>query len=150
MSGSINKAILIGNLGGDPEQRAMQDGRPVVNFNVATSETWKDKATQEKRERTQWHRVVIFSERLCKVAIDYLKKGSKVYIEGQIQTRKWKDKDGIERYSTEIVLQGFSANLTLLGGRQGQAYPEDYNREPAQGDTAAQPAPDQLDDEVPF
>ena len=119
MAGSVNKVILIGNLGKDPEVRRMQDGRPVVNLSVATSDTWRDKATGERKERTEWHRVVIFSEGLAKIAEQYLKKGSKVYLEGQLQTRKWTDKDNIERYSTEVVLQGFNSTLTMLDGRGG-------------------------------
>jgi len=119
MAGSVNKVILVGNLGADPEVRRMQDGRPVVNLRVATSDTWRDKNTGERREKTEWHRVVIFSEGLAKVAEQYLKKGSKVYIEGALQTRKWQDKDGQDRYSTEVVLQGFNATLTMLDGRGG-------------------------------
>src|ERR1700756_1476919 len=119
MAGSVNKVILIGNLGKDPEVRRMQDGRPVVNLRVATSDTWRDKATGERRERTEWHRVVIFSEGLAKVAEQYLKKGSKVYIEGALQTRKWTDQSGVEKYSTEVVLQGFNSNLTMLDGARG-------------------------------
>jgi len=119
MAGSINKVILVGNLGADPEVRRTQDGRPIVNLRVATSESWRDKATGERKEKTEWHRVVIFSEGLCRVAEQYLKKGSKVYLEGQLQTRKWTDKDNIERYSTEVVLQGFNSNLTMLDGRSG-------------------------------
>jgi single-strand DNA-binding protein len=118
MAGSINKVILIGNLGADPEIRSMQDGRPVCNLRVATSETWKDKSTGERRERTEWHRVVIFNEGLCRIAEQYLKKGSKVYLEGQLQTRKW-EKDGQDHYSTEVVLQGFNSTLTMLDSREG-------------------------------
>src|SRR5579884_515338 len=114
MAGSVNKVILIGNLGADPEVRRLQDGRPVVNLRLATSENWRDKATGERRERTEWHRVVIFNENLCRVAEQYLKKGSKVYIEGALQTRKWQDQSGQERYSTEVVLQNFRGDLTLL------------------------------------
>ncbi|MBI1394000.1 MAG: single-stranded DNA-binding protein [Alphaproteobacteria bacterium] len=121
MAGSVNKVILIGNLGRDPEVRQTQDGRPIVNLAVATSEQWKDKNTGERRERTEWHRVVIFSEGLARVAEQYLRKGSKVYIEGQLQTRKWQDKDGVEKYSTEIVLQGFNSTLTMLDGRRDSA-----------------------------
>src|SRR5580765_449773 len=121
MAGSVNKVILIGNLGADPEVRRTQDGRPIVNLRVATSDTWRDKTTGERREKTEWHRVVIFSEGLAKVAEQYLKKGSKVYIEGALQTRKWTDKDGVEKYSTEIVLQGFNSNLTMLDGARGGA-----------------------------
>ena len=119
MAGSVNKVILVGNLGADPEVRHTQDGRPIVHFNVATSERWKDRATGEMRERTEWHRVVIFSEGLCRVAEQYLRKGSKVYLEGQLQTRKWTGQDGVERYTTEVVLQGFSATLVMLDSRQG-------------------------------
>jgi len=119
MAGSVNKVILVGNLGADPEIRRTQDGRPVGNLRIATSENWRDKATGERRERTEWHRVVIFSEGLCKVAEQYLKKGSKVYIEGQLQTRKWQDQSGQDRYSTEVVIQGFNGSLTMLDGRSG-------------------------------
>src|ERR1700730_19269841 len=119
MAGSVNKVILIGNRGADPEVRRTQDGKPIVNLRVATSDTWRDKATGERRERTEWHRVVIFSEGLAKIAEQYLKKGSKVYLEGQLQTRKLTDKDNIERYSTEVVLQGFNSALTMLDGRSG-------------------------------
>src|SRR5215467_11365771 len=113
MAGSVNKVILIGNLGKDPEVRRMQDGRPVVNLSVATSDTWRDKATGERRERTEWHRVVIFNENLCRIAEQYLKKGSKVYLEGSLQTRKWQDQSGQDKYTTEVVLQ-FNAQLTML------------------------------------
>jgi single-strand DNA-binding protein len=119
MAGSVNKVILVGNLGKDPEIRRTQDGRPIANLSVATSESWRDKATGERKEKTEWHRVVIFNEGLCKVAEQYLKKGAKVYIEGQLQTRKWTDQSGVEKYSTEVVLQGFNSNLTMLDGRSG-------------------------------
>jgi single-strand DNA-binding protein len=121
MAGSVNKVILVGNLGKDPEIRRTQDGRPIANLSVATSEQWRDKATGERKEKTEWHRVVIFSEGLAKVAEQYLKKGAKVYIEGQLQTRKWTDQAGVEKYSTEVVLQGFNSNLTMLEGRSGGA-----------------------------
>ena len=114
MAGSVNKVILVGNLGADPEIRRTQDGRPVANLRLATSESWKDKTTGERREKTEWHRVVIFNENLCRIAEQYLKKGSKVFIEGQLQTRKWQDQSGQDRYSTEVVLQGFRGELTLL------------------------------------
>ncbi len=114
MAGSVNKVILIGNLGADPEIRRTQDGRPVANLRLATSESWRDKATGERKEKTEWHRVVIFNENLCRIAEQYLKKGSKVFIEGQLQTRKWQDQSGQDRYSTEVVLQGFRGELTLL------------------------------------
>ena len=119
MAGSVNKVILVGNLGKDPEIRRTQDGRPIANLRIATSESWRDKNSGEKREKTEWHSVVIFQEGLCKVAEQYLKKGSKVYIEGQLQTRKWQDQSGQERYSTEVVLQGFGGTLTMLDGPGG-------------------------------
>src|SRR5437868_7730277 len=114
MAGSVNKVILIGNLGKDPEIRRTQDGRPVANLSVATSETWRDKATGERRERTEWHRVVIFNEGLCRIAEQYLKKGSKVYLEGQLQTRKWQDQSGQDNYSTDVMLQNFKSQPTML------------------------------------
>ena len=119
MAGSVNKVILVGNLGKDPEIRRTQDGRPIANLSVATSETWRDKNTGERKEKTEWHRVVIFSEPLCKIVEQYLKKGAKVYIEGALQTRKWTDQSGVEKYSTEVVLQGFNSTLTMLDGRSG-------------------------------
>lgn len=121
MAGSVNKVILVGNLGRDPEVRHTQDGRPIVNLSIATSESWRDKATGERKEKTEWHRVVIFNEALAKVAEQYLKKGSTVYIEGQLQTRKYTDQAGVEKYSTEVVLQNFRGELTMLGGRPGGA-----------------------------
>src|SRR5690554_1104432 len=117
MAGSVNKVILVGNLGADPEVRNLPSGGKVVNLSIATSENWKDKNTGERREKTEWHRVVIFSEGLTRVAESYLRKGSKVYIEGQLQTRKWQDQSGQDKYSTEVVLQGFNSNLTLLDSR---------------------------------
>lgn len=126
MAGSINKVILVGNLGADPEVRRMQDNRPVVNLRIATSESWKDKSTGERREKTEWHRVVIFNEGLCRVAEQYLKKGAKVYIEGSLQTRKWQDNQGQDRYSTEVVLQGFNGNLTMLDSRQAGGQQASY------------------------
>lgn len=119
MAGSVNKVILVGNLGADPDIRRTQDGRPIANLSIATSDTWRDKNTGERKEKTEWHRVVIFNEGLCKVAEQYLKKGAKVYIEGALQTRKWQDKDGKDKYSTEVVLQGFNSTLTMLDGRSG-------------------------------
>jgi single-strand DNA-binding protein len=117
MAGSVNKVILVGNLGRDPEVRSTQDGRKIVNLNLATSENWKDRGTGERRERTEWHKVVIFNENLGRIAEQYLKKGSTVYLEGQLQTRKWTDQQGQERYTTEVVLTQFKGELTLLGGR---------------------------------
>ena len=148
MAASVNKAIIVGNLGADPEIRQTQDGRKIANFSVATSESWKDKNTGERKERTQWHRIVIFSEGLAKVAEQYLRKGSKVYIEGQIQTRKWQDQSGQDRYTTEIVLNGFNASLQMLdrkGDRPpGADSPDDY------GSQAPTERPYDFDDEVPF
>ena len=119
MAGSVNKVILVGNLGKDPEIRRTQDGRPIANLRVATTESWRDKTSGEKREKTEWHSVVIFNEGLCRVAEQYLKKGAKIYIEGALQTRKWQGQDGQDRYSTEVVLQGFNSVLTMLDGRSG-------------------------------
>ena len=117
MAGSVNKVILIGNLGADPEVRSFQNGGKVCNLRIATSETWKDKNTGERREKTEWHTVAIFQEGLVRIAEQYLKKGSKVYIEGKLQTRKWQDQSGADRYSTEVVLNGFDGTLTMLDGR---------------------------------
>src|ERR1700742_2259711 len=119
MAGSVNKVILIGNLGADPEIKRTQDGRPIANLRIATSDTWRDKNSGERKEKTEWHRVVVFNEGLCKVVEQYLKKGAKVYIEGALQTRKWTDASGVEKYSTEVVLQGFNSTLTMLDGRSG-------------------------------
>ncbi len=127
MAGSVNKVILVGNLGRDPESKSFQNGGKVVNLRIATTESWKDRNTGEKRERTEWHSVAIFSEGLARVAEQYLRKGSKVYIEGKLQTRKWQDQSGADRYSTEIVLQGYDANLTLLDSRGGGAGGGDFN-----------------------
>jgi single-strand DNA-binding protein len=161
MAGSVNKVILIGNLGADPEVRRLQDGRPVANLRIATSESWRDKATGERKEKTEWHRVVIFNEGLAKIAEQYLKKGAKVYIEGQLQTRKWTDQQGVEKYSTEVVLQGFNSALTMLdraGGGGGAAGFGDDNADfGASRPAARQPAMaggggkrGDLDDEIPF
>ena len=119
MAGSVNKVILVGNLGKDPEVRHTQDGKAIVNLSIATTESWRDKGSGERKEKTEWHRVVIFNEALAKVAEQYLKKGSSVYLEGQLQTRKWTDKDGVEKYSTEVVLQNYRGELTMLGGKPG-------------------------------
>src|ERR1700680_2824162 len=125
MAGRVKQGVLVGNLGKDPEIRRTQDGRPIANLSIATSESWRDKATGERKEKTEWHRVVIFSEPLCRIVEQYLKKGSKIYIEGQLQTRKWQDQSGQERYSTEVVLQGFNSQLTMLdragGGSSGSS-----------------------------
>ena len=153
MAGSVNKVILIGNLGRDPEVRRLPSGEPVVNLSIATSETWRDKASGERKEKTEWHRVVIFNENIAKVAEQYLKKGSKVYLEGQLQTRKYTDKDGSEKYSTEVVLQKFRGELTMLDGRGGEGGGDRAER-PAmaggagEGSRSFQRA--ELDDEIPF
>ena len=158
MAGSVNKVILIGNLGADPEVRHTQDGRPIVNLRIATGDSWRDKATGERREKTEWHRVVIFNENLAKIAEQYLKKGSKVYLEGQLQTRKWEDQSGQERYTTEVVIQGFSGQLTMLDGRQGagegsssQSGGGDFGRSgPMGGGGRGKSFDKELDDEIPF
>jgi single-strand DNA-binding protein len=157
MAGSVNKVILIGNLGADPEVRHTQDGRPIVNLRVATSESWRDKASGERKEKTEWHRVVIFNEGLCRIAEQYLKKGSKVYLEGSLQTRKWQDQSGQDRYSTEVVLQGFNSQLTMLDGRQGSGGGEDraggsgdFGRSSALGGKGGSSFDKELDDEIPF
>ncbi|MBI3514511.1 MAG: single-stranded DNA-binding protein [Proteobacteria bacterium] len=160
MAGSVNKVILVGNLGRDPEVRSTQDGRKIVNLSVATSENWKDKTSGERREKTEWHRVVIFNENLARVAEQYLKKGSKVYLEGQLQTRKYTDQAGVEKYSTEVVLQNYRGDLTLLDSRgagAGGGGGDDYAAEPvaagAGGGRAGGGFPrggGNLDDEIPF
>ncbi|HDZ80685.1 MAG TPA: single-stranded DNA-binding protein [Roseobacter sp.] len=131
MAGSVNKVILIGNLGRDPEVRSFQNGGKVCNLRIATSETWKDRNTGERREKTEWHSVAIFQEGLVRIAEQYLKKGSKVYIEGQLQTRKWQDQSGADRYSTEVVLQGFGGTLTMLDGRDGGGSAGGYDSGPS-------------------
>ncbi|MBX3507411.1 MAG: single-stranded DNA-binding protein [Parvibaculum sp.] len=157
MAGSVNKVILVGNLGADPEIRRTQDGRPIANLRIATSETWRDKNTGERREKTEWHRVVVFNEGLCKVVEQYLKKGSKVYIEGALQTRKWTDQSGQERYSTEVVLQGFNSVLTMLDGRSGGGSgggeyggSDDYGSSSSGGGGGRGNFSQDLDDEIPF
>ena len=120
MAGSVNKVILVGNLGRDPEVKAMQDGRSLVNMSVATSETWRDKASGERKERTEWHRVVIFNDKLAEVAQKFLRKGAKIYLEGQLTTRKWTDQSGAERYTTEVVIPRFGGSLTMLDGKGGE------------------------------
>jgi single-strand DNA-binding protein len=146
MAGSVNKVILVGNLGKDPEVRRMTSGDPVVNLSVATSETWRDKASGERKEKTEWHRVVIFNKNLAEVAEKYLRKGSKVYVEGQLQTRKWTDKDGAEKYSTEVVLQNFRGELTMLDGKNGG----EGGGGRGAGESPASFQRDELDDEIPF
>lgn len=157
--GSINRVTLLGNLGADPEIRRTQDGRPIANLRIATSETWKDRTSGEKREKTEWHRVVVFNEGLCGVIERYLKKGSKVLVEGKLQTRKWQDQSGQDRYSTEVVLTAFDARLIMLGAPGGSGGGDDRDdaddyREASGG--SAQPQPQQrrpmndMDDEIPF
>jgi single-strand DNA-binding protein len=147
MAGSVNKVILVGNLGKDPEVRRMTSGEPVVSFSLATSESWRDKASGERKEKTEWHRIVIFNKNLAEVAEKYLRKGSKVYVEGALQTRKWTDKDGQEKYTTEIVLQNFRGELTMLDTRGG----EGGGRERvAAGEAPARFQRDDMDDEIPF
>src|SRR5262245_18357549 len=161
MAGSVNKVILIGNLGADPEVRRTQDGRPIANLRIATSENWRDMATGERSERTEWHRVVILSEGLAKIAEQYLKKGSKVYVEGQLQTRKWTDQQGVERYSTEVVLQGFNAVLPMLdsarcGGSGDFRSDDDFGASSPSAPRERAPAMagggkrGYMDDEIPF
>jgi single-strand DNA-binding protein len=155
MAGSVNKVILIGKLGADPEVRRTQDGRPIANLRIATSETWRDKNSGERKEKTEWHSVVIFNEGLCKVAEQYLKKGASVYIEGQLQTRKWQDQSGADRYSTEVVLQGYNGNLTMLGGGNGGGRGGDSDANDGGGAPAGDYAGGggfsrDLDDDIPF
>jgi single-strand DNA-binding protein len=152
MAGSVNKVILVGNLGKDPEVRRTTSGDPIVNLSLATSESWRDKASGERKEKTEWHRVVIFNKNLADVAEKYLRKGSKVYVEGQLQTRKWTDKDGAEKYSTEVVLQNFRGELTMLDGRSGGG---EGGSSGFGGGRGASEAPanfqrDEMDDEIPF
>ena len=155
MAGSVNKVILVGNLGRDPEIRNAQDGTKIANFSVATSETWRDKATGERKERTEWHRVVIFNDRLADVAAQYLKKGMKVFVEGQLQTRKWTDKEsGQEKYTTEVVISRFKGDFQMLDSRGGGAGMESSNG--GTSDSARprgatkQPAGKDFDDDIPF
>jgi single-strand DNA-binding protein len=175
MAGSVNKVILVGNLGRDPEVRSFQNGGKVVNLRIATSETWRDKATGERKERTEWHSVAIFNENIGKIAEQYLRKGSKVYVEGQLETRKWQDQSGADRYSTEVVLRPYTGSLTLLDGREGGGggggggsggddrgggYPEERGYGDERGGSGGGSAPrsgggggggrSDLDDEIPF
>ena len=158
MAGSVNKVILVGNLGADPEIRQTKAGKPVATLSIATSDSWKDKTTGERQGRTEWHRVVIFSEGLCRIAEQYLKKGAKIYIEGELRTRKWQDKDGADKWSTEVVLQGYNATLTMLdakGGGASQATQGADNKAGADGAGNANnanptAAGDELEDEIPF
>ena len=153
MSGSVNKVTLVGNLGRDPEIRAMQNGDKIVQLSIATSDRWKDKNSGEQRERTEWHRVVIFNDALGKIAEQYLKKGSTVYLEGQLQTRKWTDQQsGQEKYTTEVVLQRYRGELTLLGSRPDNQVSNDYNKSEIDqsSDSSVSNIASDLDDEIPF
>ena len=174
MAGSVNKVILIGNVGADPEIRRTQDGRPIANLRIATSETWRDRNNGERREKTEWHNVVVFNEGLCKVVEQYVKKGAKLYIEGALQTRKWQDQTGNDRYSTEVVLQGFNSTLTMLDGRGegggerrgggenyggGASNYDDYGSRPASGGSSGGGGGSRsgggslsrdMDDDIPF
>lgn len=163
MAGSVNKVILVGNLGRDPEVRSTQDGNKIVNLSLATSERWKDKNSGEQRERTEWHRVVIFNENLGRIAEQYLRKGSTCYIEGQLQTRKWADQQGVEKYTTEVVLQRFRGELTLLGGRadtssmsENASFGGDqvgYDQTSSAGSHSNPPpmrSANEMDDDIPF
>jgi single-strand DNA-binding protein len=158
MAGSVNKVILIGNLGKDPEVRRLNSGEPVVNLRIATSENWRDKQSGERREKTEWHSVVIFNENIAKVAEQYLKKGAKVYIEGQLQTRKWTDQQGVEKYTTEIVLQRYRGELTMLDGKGeggGRSFEEGESFTAGAGAKRVSEGPREsfsadLDDEIPF
>ena len=158
MAGSVNKVILVGNLGADPEVRTLPSGNKVVNLSVATSDSWRDKNSGERKEKTEWHRVVIFSEGLARVAEQYLRKGSKVYLEGALQTRKWQDQSGADKYSTEVVLQGFNSNLTMLDGRgDGAGESGGFSGPPAARSEGRRPAASApafesggMDDDIPF
>ena len=153
MSGSVNKVTLVGNLGRDPEIRAMQNGDKIVQLSIATSDRWKDKNSGEQRERTEWHRVVIFNDALGKIAEQYLKKGSTVYLEGQLQTRKWTDQQsGQDKYTTEVVLQRYRGELTLLGSRPDNQLNNDYNKSEIDqlGEPSVSNMASDLDDEIPF
>lgn len=156
MAGSVNKVILVGNLGRDPEVRTTQNGGRVCNLSVATSETWRDKASGERKERTEWHRVVVFNDNLVKVCENYLRKGSKIYVEGQLETRKWQDQNGQERYSTEVVLRAFRGEITMLDGRGGGGGGGDMDSGPGDsgpgfgGGRSSAPSRSDLDDDIPF
>ena len=156
MAGSVNKVILLGNLGQDPDVRTMQNGKKVCTFSIATSDSWKDKETGEKKEKTEWHRVVVFNEGLVGVIENYVKKGSKLYVEGELQIRKWQDQDGKDRYSTEVVLQGYNCNLTLLDSRSSGNQSLESQTEPTQSQSSNNNIEsqvsdsDNLDEDIPF
>jgi len=148
MSGSLNKVMLIGRLGQDPEVRNTQDGRSLCTFSIATSESWNDKNTGEKREKTEWHRVVVFNEGLVNIVQQYVKKGSNVFIEGQLQTRKWEDKDGIEKYTTEVVLQGFNSTFKMLDSRNSGSTDNNFSQDNAISESGNFDS--EIDDDIPF
>lgn len=158
MAGSVNKVILVGNLGRDPEIRSMQNGGKVANLSVATSDSWRDRTSGERQERTEWHRVVVFDDKLVEIIEKYLRKGAKIYLEGQLQTRKWTDQSGQEKYSTEVVLQRYRGELTMLDGRSGgggESMPsDDRSAPPSMGgggrSSGGRPGPADLDDDIPF
>jgi single-strand DNA-binding protein len=158
MAGSVNKVILVGNLGKDPETRTFQSGDEVVNFSIATSESWKDKATGERKERTEWHKICVYNQGLIKICKSYLKKGSKVYLEGQLETRKWTDKDGVEKYTTEIALRPFRSELTMLdskgggGARSNDSFQDSGSDEFTSGPSKSSKSTpvDEMEDEIPF
>ena len=149
MAGSLNKVLLIGRLGADPEVKQMSNGKNVARLSLATSQSWKDKNTGEKKEKTEWHRIVVFNEGLVNVVQQYLKKGAQVYVEGQLSTRKWKDeKTGLDKYSTEVIIQGFNSSLTMLGGANQSSISSKDNKQNFDQDT--QPSQNELDDDIPF
>jgi single-strand DNA-binding protein len=162
MAGSVNKVILVGNLGADPEIKRTQDGRPIANLRIATSESWRDKNTGERKEKTEWHRVVVFNEGLCKVVEQYCQKGQKLYIEGQLQTRKWTDQSGVEKYSTEVILNGYGSTLTMLdkpsGDRSDAPQTNGYAEATGKQPRATSPGRESgdalrhrdMDDDIPF
>lgn len=155
---SLNKVTLIGNVGQDPEIKTTQDGRELANFSIATTESWKDKNTGEKRDKTEWHRIVVFSQGLVGVIKNYVKKGSKLYIEGQLQTRKWTDNNGVEKYTTEVILQNYNSNLQMLDSRNSQGSSSDYGQQSAApqqqqaavANDSTQNFSEELDDDIPF
>lgn len=147
---SVNKVILVGNLGADPEIRTTQDGRKIANFSLATSESWKDKNTGERKSKSEWHRVAVFSEGLVKIVESYVKKGSKIYVEGKLQTRKWTDNNGVEKYSTEVVLQGFNATITLLDSKGDNAAQQQHSEAKGNAYQSDSFNADDLDDSIPF
>ncbi len=155
MAGSVNKVILVGNLGADPEIRRTQDGKPIANLRMATSESWRDKASGERKEKTEWHRVVVFNEGLCKVIEQYCQKGQKLYIEGALQTRKWTDQSGVEKYSTEVVLNGYGGVLTMLDKPAGDKPHTEQSNGYAEATGRSQPpkraaSNSDMDDDIPF